>query len=169
MFVCKDIPVRMDKGRVRLHRLKGIQHRVQHFIIHFYFQLCLLQDVLIFCHDKADRIAQIMGHLPHRDHGIPVMFQMSHLDFARDIICCVHADDPVQCERFFRMDGEHLCPWVFRAHRAPIDHAVQIDVIGIFTGTQHLLLRVDPLDRLAYTDLPALLMHRKILAEDLRA
>ena len=165
----QDISICMDKRRVRFHSLKGVKHRIKHFIVYLHFQLRLFEDFLSLSCYKAYRVAQIMRHLPHRDHGIPVMFQMSHLHFARNVIRCVHPDDSVYGKGFFRVDGKDLCPRIFGAYRASVDHTVQINVIRVFPGAQHFFLGIDPLDRLPHIDCAALIMNREILPEDLGA
>ena len=169
MLMCQDISGLMHKRRVFFHRLKRIQHRLIHLVIYLDKTLRLFQDLRRLGCDQTDRVSDIMGHVSDRNHRIPIMFQMSDFHVSRNIIRGKYADHAVQRFRFFGMDRQYFCTRIFCAYRASVNHAVQINIVRIFSGTQYFFCRIHALDFIANFCNTAIFRYRKIFTEDFSA
>ena len=125
-------------------------HGCQHFIIHFYQFFGLFQNLRrLSCH-KGNGISQITGAFSHRNHGIPVLLQMSDLDRARDIRCGQDADNAFQRFRFLGMDGQNPCPGILCADCTGMNHTRQFHIITVFPCSQYLTFHIDAVHIVAH-------------------
>ena len=144
----------MDQGRSLRHGLLIGAHLGQFLIIDLHQALGLGQDLRRLRRHNADGVAQVMGNTAHGDHGVPVLHQVPHLDVPRDVRRREDPHDARQGQGLLGMDGQHPGPGIGAADGAGVDHAVEIDVIGVDAGAPHLLLRVDPGDPAAHGPVP---------------
>ena len=158
----------VHQRRIGLRGIGGAEDGLERFVFDLDQGFCLLQDLLRLRRHQTDGVAQIVGDLPHRDHGIPVLLQMSHLDLSRDILSRINADHAGQRLRLLLVDRKDPGAGVFAAHSAAVDHAVDIHVVGVLAVALHLFRNVDTRHTLA--DLAALLrgVGKLPRAEDLR-
>ena len=133
----------MDLGRKGLGSIGGAENRLQRLVLHLHQFFGFFQNLRSLRRHQADGITQEMGDLPHGDHGIPVLHQVAHLYLARDVVGGIHAHNARQGLGLFLMDGQHTGPGILAADSAAVDHAVQVNVIGVFAGTQDLFPGID--------------------------
>ena len=149
VLVGQQVPGPVDQGGVRQHGLPGIADHGQLLIVHLHQGLGLGQDLRCLRRHQADGVPQIVGDVPHGDHGVPVLHQVAHLVLPRDVIGGQHADHAGQSPGLLRVDGQHPGPGILGPDGTAVDHAVQIDVIGIDAGAGDLLLHIHPGNPLA--------------------
>ena len=165
MLMCQNISGCMDKRRILFHGVKGAEHRFQHFVIHLHKALSPFKYLRCFRRHKTDRIPEVMRGFPDRNHGIPVLLQVAHLYLPRNVLCGIDSDHAFQRLSLLRVDRQYFCPGIFGTHCAAVDHAVKIDIVRIFSGSQHLFSGIDPLDCIAYQCNAAVVRHREIFPE----
>ena len=85
-----------------------------------------------------------MRHIPHGNHRVPILFQVSYFVPAGDICCGEHAGDARKRPCFFRMDGEHARARVGCAHGAAIEHPFHGDIVAVYAGAEHLFPDIQP-------------------------
>ena len=136
----------VDRGRVRQHGLPGAADHGQLLIVHSHHGLGPLQGLLILRRHQADGVPQVVGDVPHGDHGVPILHQMAHLVLARDVCGGEDPHHAGQGPCLLRVDGQHPGPGILGPDGAAVDHAVQIDVVGVDAGAGDLFLHVHPGD-----------------------
>ena len=92
---------------------------------------------------------------------------MAHLHLAGDIVGGKHTHHSRQSLSLFLVDGQDSGPGVFAADGAAVNHAVQVNIIGIFAGAQDLLLSVHPGHGLAHTGAILFMRNLSAIAENL--
>ena len=144
-----QVAVMVDQRRVGSHGLPGIADRRQDLVLHLDELFGLVQDLLGLGGHDADGVAQVVGDAAHGDHGVPVLFQVSHLVLAGDVGGGEDAHHARQGLGLLGVDGQHPGPGMGRPDRRGVDHAVQIDVVGVLAVAQDLFPDVQPVDPLA--------------------
>ena len=144
VLVGQQVPLPVDQGGIGQHGLPGAADHGQLLIIHLHQSLGLGQDLRRLRRHQTDGVPQIVGDVPHGDHGIPVLLQMAHLVAAGHVRGGKHPHHAGQGLRLLGVDGQHPGPGIFAADSAAEDHAVHMDVIGVDTCTGDLLLHVHP-------------------------
>ena len=129
--------------RVRGHGLGDGGDGLQHLIVDLDLLLGGLQDLLGLGHHQADGVAHAAGHAAHRDHHVPVLLDMAHLVVGH-VLRRQHAHHARKRQRRGGVDGQHPRPGVLRTHGGQVQHALHVDVVGIFAVAQHLLPHVHP-------------------------
>ena len=168
MLFAEQIAGLMHQRRKGLGCISGAEHRLQRLILHLHQLFCLFQYLRRFRRHKADGITQIMRDLAHGDHGVPVLHEMADLHLAGNVLRGVNADDPGQRLGLFLVDGQHSGTGVLAAHGAAVEHAVEINIVRIFTGAEDFLLCVNAGHGLAHTGAALLLRDLPAAAEGLR-
>ena len=144
VLVGQQIPGPVDQGGVGQHGLPGAADHGQLLIVHLHQRLGLGQDLRRLRRHQADGVPQVVGDVPHGDHGVPVLHQMAHLVLPGDVVRRKDAHHAGQGPGLLRVDGQHPGPGILGPDGAAVDHAVQIDVVGIDAGAGDLLLHVHP-------------------------
>ena len=137
MPVRHQIAVAVYFGCVFLHGLPWITHHFQFFVFHFHKSFGLFQDLRRLSGHKGDGVAQIMGDLSHRDHTVPVLFQMSHLHVSRDIFCGKHRDYSGKRFGFLCVYSFYKGSRIPGADSASVDHTLHFHIVRIFAVSQH--------------------------------
>ncbi len=145
-----------DQGRVRPRRFLGRADEGQNLIFHLHQLFRRFQRLHIARADQCHGVAQIVGDLAHGDHGRLVLFDVTYVHLAGNVLCREHADHPGQGLGPAGVDGEHPGAWIFGAHGAAVAHAFEIHVVGVLAVAQNLLGHVQPVD--AAADVPV--VHR---------
>ncbi|MPM42921.1 hypothetical protein SDC9_89593 [bioreactor metagenome] len=151
MLVGQKISRPVDQRRIRQHGLLWAADHGQFLVVHLHEGLRLFQELLRLSGHNTDGVTQIMRDLPHRDHGVPVLHQVPHLVLSGDIRRRKHAHNTRQGFRLLRVDGQHPRPGIGAAHRAGVNHSVQIDIVRILPRTSDLFQYVHPRDPRAQT------------------
>ena len=144
VLVGQQVPGPVDQGSVWQHGLPGTADHGQLLIVHFHQGLGLGQDLRCLRRHQADGVTQVMGDIPHGDHGVPVFHQMAHLVLPGYVLRRKDPHHTGQGPGLLRVDGQHPGPGVLGPDGAAVDHAVQIDVVGIDASAGDLLLHVHP-------------------------
>ena len=144
VLVGQQVAVLMDQGRVRQHGLPGRADHGQLLIVHLHQGLGLGQDLRCLGGHQADGVAQIVGDIPHSDHGVPVLHQVAHLVLPGDVSGGIDTHHAGQGLGLLRMDGQHPGPGIGAADGGAVDHAVQINIVGIGAGAGDLLPHIHP-------------------------
>ena len=156
MLVGQEVSAAVHQGRTLRHGLIGAADWCQRLVIHLYQLLSLLHDLHGLRRHNGDGVTQVVGHIPHGDHGVPVLHDMAHLVLAGDVGGGKYPHHTRQRLGLVRADGLDNGPGVSTANSRGIDHAVHVDIVGILAVAQHLLPHVQPVDRL--TIVPVLLV-----------
>ena len=82
-----NVSVTMNKRCSFFEAFRGTVHKGQFFIFHFHQLDRLISDRLCLRGNKCNRVAEIMRDHPDRDHGIPVMFNMTDFILTGNILC----------------------------------------------------------------------------------
>ena len=167
VLVGQQVALPVDQRRVGQHGLPGAADRLQRLIVHLHQRLGLGQDLRCLGGYQADGVAQVVGDIPLGDHGVPVLFQVAHLVAAGNVGGGEYPHHAGKRLGLLGVDGQHSGPRIFAADGGAIDHAVQIDVIGIDAGAGDLFPYVHPGHPRAQRPVPGDLRHLS-LAEQLR-
>ena len=149
VLVRHEVSVGMHQRRAGHHGLLGALDGREHLVGHFHELFRLFQNLRRLGGDDADGVAQVVGHAAHGDHGVPVLFKVSHLVLPGNVCCGEHAHHARQGFGLLGVDGVDDGAGIGRADGGGIDHAVQIDVVGVLAVAQDLFPHVQPVDGLA--------------------
>ena len=85
-----------------------------------------------------------MGNIAHGDHGVPVLFQVAHLVIAGNVGGGEYTHHAGQGFRLLGMDGKDPGTGILGTDGAAVDHAVQVNIVGVLACAGDLLLHVHP-------------------------
>ena len=171
-----DVLVRLHVALVALEHqrrtgrggLGGAVDGGEHLVLHLHQLFGGLHRLLIHGADQCHAVAQIVGDLAHADEGGLILLQMPHVHLAGNVLLCGHADHAGQRLCLGRVDGQNAGAGVLAADSAAVAHAVHIDIIGVLTVAQHLLLHVQTVDAAAHLPVVGRGRGELPLPEDLR-
>ncbi len=144
VLVGKEVPGPVHQGCAGKHGLPGAADHRQFLIVHPHQFLGPGQDLLALGSHQADGVPQIVGDIPHGNHGVPVLHQVAHLVFAGDVGGSVDPHHPRQGQGLFCMDGQHPGPGVLGADGAGVNHTLYVHVVRIGACACDLLLYIHP-------------------------
>jgi len=136
----------VDKGGVVGHGLLRRTDRLEYLILHLNHTLGLFQNFRRLSGHNADGVAQVVGHTAHRNHGIPIFYQVAHLILAGDIRRREHARHARQGQGLAGVNGPDNRPRVGGADSGGVEHSLHIHVVGIQPRPLDLLCRIHPVD-----------------------
>ena len=149
VLVRHEVAVGMHQRRARHHGLLGALDGREYLVGHFHELFRLFENLRRLGGDDADGVAQVVGHAAHGNHGVPVLFEVSHLVLPGNVRGGEHAHHARQGFGLLGVDGVDDGAGIGRADGGGIDHAVQIDVVGVLAVAQDLFPHVQPVDGLA--------------------
>ena len=133
----------------------------QHFILHLHQVAGAIGGLHIHSADQGNTVAQIVGDLTHTDQRRLILFNMTHIHLAGNVLLGQHSYHALQRLRLGGIDGQHTGAGVLRADGNTVAHAIHIHIVGILTVAQHLLLYIEAVDTAAH--LPVVLgSHRQL-------
>ena len=148
-LVGQDVAAAVDKRRALLHSRMRVKNRRLDVILHPDELFGLLDGLQALAAHEGDGVAQVMRVAENRDQGVPVMLDVADLVFARDVGRRHHAHDARHLFGRARVDGAHDRARVGSPDSRAVEHAGQVNVVGVHAGAQHLLAHVDAVHMLA--------------------
>ena len=135
---------------VVLCRFFGRTDGLEDFVLDFDEFLCGFERFCVFGADQRDRIAEIVGYLADRDEGGLIFFDMTDADLAGDVSGGQYADHAGQGLGLFGIYRKDSGAGIGAADGASVTHAVEVDIVRIFSGSLYLFGDVDTAHAGAY-------------------
>ena len=154
-----QVAARVEQGGVVGHGIPDGAHRLQGLVVDLHQGLGLLQDLLRLRHHQADGVPHAAGDVPPGDHHVPVLLDVAHLVVGH-VLGGEDGQHPRQGQGLRGVDVQHPGPGVLGADGGGVDHAIQVQVVAVLPGAQHLAPHVGPEGPVAHAEGRALLQGR---------
>ena len=150
VLVGEQVAPVLNLGGVGGHGLPHREDGGQGLILHLHQGLGLVEDLPALGGDENDGVPPEVDLSPHGDQDPLVLLQVAHLLLAGQVGGGDHLHHPGKRGGLTYVHGLDDGPGVLAAHRAAVEHAGQMEVVGVRCGTQGLCLGVHPMEGLAH-------------------
>ena len=157
-----EVAVRVQLRRVRRLGLLHVPDGLEDFVLDLHELAGLVHDLLCLANDEADGISYEAGDVALGDHDVPVLLDVADL-VVRHVLRRQHRQHARQRLGLGGVDIQYPGSGVLGAHRAPVDHALHLDIVAVLAVSEDLRAHVGTEGALADAELVALFEHRVYL------
>ena len=154
-----EVAVRVQLRRVRRLGLLHVPDGLEDFVLDLHELAGLVHDLLCLANDEADGISHEAGDVALGYHDVPILLDVADL-VVRHVLRRQHRQHARQRLGLGGVDIQYPGSGVLGAHRAPVDHALHLDIVAVLAVSEDLRAHVGTEGALADTELVALFEHR---------